>query len=58
VWVPAAGLKAGHKGITTHAEVSLAFPNKQGNHHDPGTGWPRALFVSLVQHYLETLTSL
>lgn len=55
VFVDAAGLKAGKKGITTHAEVSKAFPNSEGNHHDPGTGWPRALFITLVKHYLTTL---
>lgn len=54
-FVTAAGLKAGRKGITTHAEVSKAFPNNAGNHHDPGVGWPRALFISLVKHYLSTL---
>lgn len=54
-FVDAAGLKKGLKGITTHAEVSKAFPNNQGNHHDPGVGWPRALFISLVKHYLSTL---
>lgn len=54
-FVNAAGLRAGKKGITTHAEVSKAFPNNSGNHHDPGVGWPRALFISLVKHYLSTL---
>lgn len=51
----AADLKAGRKGITTHAEVSKAFPNNEGNHHDPGVGWPRALFLGLVKHYLSAL---
>jgi hypothetical protein len=54
-FVTAAGLKKGLKGITTHAEVSKAFPNNAGNHHDPGSGWPRALFLALVKHYLSTL---
>lgn len=56
-FVDAAGLKLGHRGITTHAEVSKAFPNNSGNHHDPGTGWPRALFMSLVAHYLAELNA-
>jgi hypothetical protein len=42
------------KGITTHAEVSKAFP-KLGNHTDPGSGWPRALFMALVSHYYDEL---
>ena len=54
-FVTAAGLKKGTKGITTHAEVSKAFPNNAGNHHDPGEGWPRDLFICLVKHYLSTL---
>lgn len=54
-FVDAAGLLAGKRGITTHAEVSKAFPNSSGNHHDPGTGWPQGLFVSLVKHYLSEL---
>lgn len=52
-FVTAAGLKAGKSGITTHAEVSKAFPNDAGNHHDPGTGWPAQYFVKLVRAYLE-----
>jgi hypothetical protein len=52
VFVTAAGLKAGKRGITTHAEVSKAFPNDAGNHHDPGAGWPAQYFVKLVKEYL------
>jgi hypothetical protein len=48
-WVPAAGLKAGTKGITTHAECSKAFGGDM--HHDPGKGWPRVLFMGLVSYY-------
>lgn len=55
VFVDAAGLKAGKAGITTHAEVSLAFPNDAGNHHDPGTGWPREKFMQLVRNYYNVL---
>lgn len=54
-FITAAGLKAGHKGISTHAEVSKAFPNSQGNHHDPGTGWPRDYFMALVKSHYDAL---
>lgn len=54
-FVYAAGLKAGRHGITTHAEVSKAFPNNAGNHHDPGTGWPRRYFLQLVTGYYAEL---
>ena len=52
VFVDAAGLKAGHKGITTHAEVSKAWPNNAGNHHDPGTGYPMQYVIELAKKYL------
>lgn len=50
VWVDHIGILAGKKGITTHAEVTKAYP--QGSHTDPGSGWPRALFIALVKGYL------
>ncbi len=49
VFVKAADLKAGRPGITTHAECSRAFG---GTHWDPGAGWPRSLFMTLVRRYL------
>lgn len=55
VFVAAAGLKAGHRGVTTHAEVSKAFPNSQGNHHDPGTGYPMTLVLRLALHYKDAM---
>lgn len=51
------GLMLGYKGITTHAEVTAWHPAGNEGHHDPGTGWPRALFMSLVQHYLADLNN-
>lgn len=44
----AAALKAGKRGVTTHAEVSKAF--KQSTHWDPGF-WPRYRFMFLVRWY-------
>jgi hypothetical protein len=42
-------LKMGQKGITTHIECTRAFG---GSHHDPGTGWPRWLFMNMVRTYV------
>jgi len=48
----AAGLKRGYRGITTHVECSAAFG---GSHWDPGKGWPRTVFMSMVKGYLEEM---
>jgi len=50
VW--AAGLKAGKKGVTTHAECTKAFG---GDHTDPGPLWPRYAFMVLVRRYYKQL---
>jgi hypothetical protein len=55
VFLTAKGLHTGISGITTHAEVSLAFPNRDGNHTDPGEGWPRAQWMQLVKGYYAEL---
>lgn len=48
-----AQLKRGIRdGITTHAECTKAFG---GTHTDPGTGWPRTLFMALVRGYYATI---
>ncbi len=49
-FIGAAGLRAGRKGITTHAEVSKAFG---GTHTDPGPFWPRRLFMRFVRSYYQ-----
>jgi hypothetical protein len=52
-FLTAANLKAGMRnGITTHAECSKAFG---GDHVDPGKGWPRVLFMTLVRGYFISL---
>lgn len=48
----AVDLKAGRAGITTHLECTKAFG---GSHVDPGPGWPRALFMTMVKGYYVTL---
>lgn len=45
-------LRRGHKGITTHANVSKAF--QQSTHWDPGS-WPRRKFMRLVRRYADEI---
>lgn len=49
-FIDAAGLLAGGRGITTHAEVSRAF--KKSDHTDPGKGFPMAAFLGRVREHL------
>ena len=55
VFRKAADLKARRPGITTHVECSEAFG---GTHWDPGPGWPRSLFMTLVRRYLKEIRQL
>ena len=55
VFREAADLKARRPGITTHVECSEAFG---GTHWDPGPGWPRSLFMTLVRRYLKKIERL
>jgi N-acetyl-anhydromuramyl-L-alanine amidase AmpD len=43
----ATDLKNGKRGITTHAEVTLAY--RRSTHTDPGPNWPRAQYIAWVQ---------
>lgn len=52
VFVMAAELKAGRRGVTTHAECTKAFG---GSHSDPGRFWPRWLFMRAVRDYYDSL---
>lgn len=53
-WVSVPALRAGTaRGLTTHVDVNAAF--KQGTHWDPGPGFPRDLFLQLVQRHLATI---
>ena len=52
VFLKAADIKAGKAGITTHVEVTKAFG---GTHWDPGSGWPRWLFMHYVRIYAKEL---
>lgn len=44
------GLVAGEPGITTHAEVSAAFPGS--GHWDPGPAFPMTHYLALVRAHL------
>lgn len=48
VFLKAADLKAGRKGVTVHSECVKAFG---GDHTDPGKGWPRWMFMWWVRRY-------
>jgi N-acetyl-anhydromuramyl-L-alanine amidase AmpD len=47
-WVGAAELVKGVRGITTHAEVSVAF--KRSDHWDPGPDFPAEGYLELVRN--------
>lgn len=51
-FVNAAGLLEARRGITTHAEVSLAF--KKGDHMDPGPNFPMNDFIAKVKSRLDS----
>ena len=49
-WLSPADLKAGRRGITSHANVSLAW--RRSNHTDPGRDFPREQFLLMVKNNL------
>jgi hypothetical protein len=53
-WLSLAELKAGRKGFCTHAQASKAFPPNAG-HHDPGSGFPRDVYMQLVRKHYKAL---
>lgn len=48
VWVDAAGLRAGQRGITTHWEVSKAF--RRSTHWDPGHHFPMDVYLQMIYY--------
>jgi N-acetyl-anhydromuramyl-L-alanine amidase AmpD len=46
-WLRAAGLRAGLRGVTGHAEVSRAY--RRSDHWDPGPAFPVERFLALVR---------
>lgn len=53
VFLKAADIVAGKRGITTHAEMSLAF--KETQHTDPGPNFPIELAMSSVWKWADPL---
>jgi len=53
VWLSAADLLAGRRGITGHVCVSRAW--HQTDHTDPGPNFPVVAFLQLVQAYLHAI---
>lgn len=49
-FVTAQDLRAREPGITTHAEVTKAWPEK-GSHTDPGRAFPMGDYLKRVRHY-------
>lgn len=50
VWLRAADLRAGRRGITGHAQVSDAF--HRSDHHDPGPNFPIERYLALVKQHM------
>jgi hypothetical protein len=48
VWLTPAQIKAGSRGIASHANITIAYKRK-GGHTDPGAGFPVAAFMKQVQ---------
>ncbi|MEU9888022.1 hypothetical protein [Sphaerisporangium sp. NPDC051011] len=46
-----AELKAGKKGFTSHADVSVVY--RRSDHSDPGTGFPWDLWLGLIKDRLD-----
>lgn len=51
-YVDASGLREGRRGITTHAQVSLAF--KKADHMDPGPNFPIDYVIAKIKSRLDS----
>ena len=59
-WVGPVGLRLGRRGLTTHRDVSYAWPvlaRKAGFHTDPGVNYPKDRVLLYAQGYLTLLTN-
>lgn len=54
-WISDSGLKAQHKGITYHAQITRVL--KKGSHTDPGPNFPFTYFMWLVKRRVKWLGS-
>lgn len=53
-WLTPEQIKAGVAGLCTHADISKAYPGT--GHYDPGVGFPKDVYLTLVQHALANIT--
>jgi hypothetical protein len=53
-WVGFIGLRLGRKGLTTHADVSKAWPGS--GHTDPGPEFPKDVYLQYVKEYIAEIT--
>ena len=53
VWLSDEGLRAGKRGMVTHAQVSRVY--KRSDHTDPGPNYPRGYFALLVRRRVRWL---
>lgn len=54
-WVGPVGLRLGRKGLTTHRDISYAWPvqaRAAGFHTDPGENYPKDIFLAYATQYL------
>lgn len=49
VWLDADDLRRGARGLTTHADVTRAFPGPGRTHWDPGPNFPKRQYLALVR---------
>ena len=50
-WLTRGQLKAGLKGLTTHADISVVY--RRSSHTDPGVHFPKAEFLKLIRAELD-----
>ena len=49
-WLTPAELRAGHKGLCTHADISAAW--HESDHTDPGAGFPKDVMLQLIRRHM------
>lgn len=54
-WLTPAELRAGGKGFCTHGDISAAW--HESDHTDPGAGFPKDVFMRLVEEHVTRITN-
>lgn len=55
-WLTVDELQAGRAGLCTHADATRAFSGNSG-HTDPGSGFPKDVYLTLVRRYYGELAA-